>query len=161
MKKYVKWMLLMALLVALLTGCGKSETTAPEKAETPTYKIAWNVDRDLYMDDEGNSIRKISGDYYRLRFALDGGQSDLLFSDRSLVYEADSMKIMGLAIKEDGVVTDVVSLDEFTGGIGLMNYCVTEVTENTVTCSLVMTGTSPKITYTYGDKGAVSAIIPI
>ena len=176
MKKYVKWMFLALALVVtvLVTGCTQDETestTIPDmtitqdqqieisdqQITTPisSYKIGWNIDRDLYTDDEGNSIRKQSGQFYRLRFAIDGGQSDLLFESKELVSLADSMKIMGLVVNDDGIVTDVVSVDEFTGGIGLMNYCVTEVTENTVTCKLLMSGLSPQITYTFNEDTLV------
>lgn len=157
MKKHLKWIIpvvviLAALIVAaVLLWPEAQQAPVQQPAAAPEITMAWNVDREDYVDDEGNSFRKRSGDYYRLRFAVDGGQRELLFADESLARQADSMDIMGLEIGEDGIVTNVLSVDDFTGGTGPQNYCVTDVTENTVTCCVVMSGQGPSITYTYDE----------
>lgn len=157
MKKHLKWIIPLAVVLAALIVCAVLlfKEAPQQTASVQQLKIGWNVERDANVDENGNSTRVPSGDYYRLRFAIDGEQVDLLFESYDLVYLADSMDFMGLEINSDGVVTQVVPVGQFTGGIALENYYITEVTENSVTCSLLMSGQSPTITFPINANTAV------
>ncbi len=148
-KKPIKWIILaIALVVAAigvalaLTVFGGNSGTQSTPQTTPTeptlpqpsneIKLCWNVDREDWLDDKGNNMRVRVGEYYRLRFAVDGEQKDFFFENFALVEKADDMLFMGLVADENDVVKEVLDVHEFTGGLTAYEYYVKEVGETEI-----------------------------
>jgi len=148
-KKPIKWIVLavalvvvaigVALALTVFSGNNGTQSTSQTNPTDPTLpqtggeiKICWNVDREDWLDDKGNNMRVRAGEYYRLRFAVDGEQKDFFFENFALVEKADSMLFMGLMADENNVVKEVLDVHEFTGGLTAYEYYVQEVGETEI-----------------------------
>ena len=132
MKKRILWIF---ILVLLLAGCGKQQETLPPAVETAEQvQIYWNVDYFNYQPETGLTRLK-NGDYYRATFAVNGEQVDLFFDNYATLEYADTMQYMGLVVDENNVVTQVLKIDEFTGGLACLNAYVDRIDGNEVLCN--------------------------
>ena len=112
--------LLSALLVVVLSACTGTEpapTTEPSVSSDVVEKaeLYWNIDRALYdgKSEAGMSSRKIGSDgYYHIRFFKDGQTVELLATDKAMVNNIEVRDLMGIVTDEDGVITDVVPLEQ-------------------------------------------------
>ena len=112
--------LLSALLVVVLSACTGTEpapTTEPSVSSDVVEKaeLYWNIDRALYdgKSEAGMSSRKIGSDgYYHIRFFKDGQTVELLATDKAMVNNVEVRDLMGIVTDENGVITEVVPLEQ-------------------------------------------------
>lgn len=159
MKKHMKWILPALALVLVLGGVaialfagvfGGNEPAAPADTE---MKIYWNVDRQLYVD--GTKTRSAKNGKFFAPMAVDGEQVDMFFDSVLLLQEADTLDMMGLVTDEQGIVVDVVDVREFTGGLAVRNFFVTELTENTIQCNSLQNLSGFDMTLYYDENTQV------
>lgn len=139
MKKHLKWIIPVAVLVvaaAVVLGVlflgGKDGQTADSAGG---YKIAWNVDGTVYIGEDGLTTRIKGGDNYRARFAVDGEQIDLFFTDTASMSLADTHPFVAVKYDENYVVTDVKDVLDVTGGLGAWNYYIESVSDTEILCN--------------------------
>lgn len=127
-------------LALVLTMCGgkkddNSGNTEPV-AGSDEYTLFWNVDRKLYagMDATGMSSREPNPDtgYYQVLFAMEGRQGQRRVAERRVINKIDNMDLMGLVLDENGIVVDVKSVEEITGGYAVNKFYVESVDGNTI-----------------------------
>lgn len=118
MKKLISVVLILILAFSLCAcdPANPTDTTGGTGA-TAAYELYWNVDGKDYevSQDVGSTGREPDADgYYHVLFAKDGEQVDLRVVDRRLVNRIDGMNpaLMGLKFDENGIVVDLVSLDD-------------------------------------------------
>jgi len=131
----------LAIVLALvLTMCGgnkddNSGNTEPV-AGADDYILFWNVDRKIYagMDATGMSSREPNPDtgYYQVLFAMEGRQGQRRVAERRVINKIDNMDLMGLVLDENGIVVDVKSVEEITGGYAVNKFYVESVDGNTI-----------------------------
>ena len=136
MKKLLKVLVLTvalaALVCGLLIGCDKQDETAV----SDEYKIGWNTDGTAYYNvNEAVTNRMRSGEYYRARFAVDGEQIDLFFTDVAAMTVADKYTFVALKYDENNVVTECRPVTDVTGGLGAWNYHIESVTDTEIVCN--------------------------
>lgn len=145
-KKSTKWILLAAglvvllalagLLIVMFTGGQGAQTDPTGTGEVAT--LYWNIDRDQYAgkSEAGLSSREKGDDgYYHIMFAVDGEQVEYKTSDTKIVNRIDNQKVMGLAFDDAGLITDVLEVDEITGGIIADEFYIQEVIDGVAVCN--------------------------
>ena len=126
MKKYIKWFLLLALVVTLLAGCGKTEQTAAPAAPAD-IEIYYNVNGSDYRgepvvtpvrraDDEGR---------YFMQFAGNGEQQRFQVAEEVITGGIDMHDWVGLVFDENGIVTKFYPIEKCSGGYFCRRYYVT------------------------------------
>jgi len=109
---------LLALVLTQCVGGNPAATTDPNatgSTEVPTYQLYWNVDRAEYdgKSEAGMSSRMPESDgYFHVRFILDGEEVVLKVADRKLINAIDVKDLMGLEFDENGIVVNVLDLDD-------------------------------------------------
>jgi len=138
-----KWLLLIAgvvvlvaALVLVLTMCGgNSDKENPDASyEIPT--LYWNLDKKLYagMSEAGTSGREPGEDgLYHVRFVVDGGVKEFACKDKRLIDKIDIYSVMGLTLDADGLIVDVLNVDDISGGIIANEFYVSKVEGDTIT----------------------------
>ena len=113
--------ILAALLGVLLTQCtpgGGGASTPETTAAKPVIENAdlyWNVDRALYdgMSEGGMSSRRPESDgYFHVRFFKDGEFVELKVENRTIVNKLEVRDLMGLVFDDNGVVIDVIPIED-------------------------------------------------
>ena len=115
--------ILAALLGLLLTQCvGGGEATQSTPAQTVAnlgeaehYDLYWNLDRALYdgKSEAGMSSRKPESDgFFHVRFFKDGEIIELKVADRKTVNAIEVNDLMGLEFDSNGIIVDIISLDD-------------------------------------------------
>lgn len=160
-KKSKLWLAIVAVVavvgiavgaVLLAFGGGEEQTSATQPTQTQAtepqeqeMKLYYNVERKDYMAKDMVRVASAEG-MYRMRFAVDGEQLDLMAVDRSVMQKIDSMDVMGLVFNVDGYIVDAIHVDEFTGGFAVKGYYVTAVEGDKITTNASGTGTGlPKV----------------
>ena len=113
----------------------QKEQQQPDATYTELY---WNVERMEYVGKglSGSSGRIPGRDgMYNVRFAVQGTQRVLPVADKALVDRIDMKDLMGLVFDENGVVTDVLDVEECTGGYAANRYYVEKIDGDVVTCN--------------------------
>ena len=138
-----KWLLLIAgvvvlvaALVLVLTMCGgdKGKDDPDASYEIPT--LYWNLDKKLYagMSEAGTSGREPGEDgLYHVRFVVDGGVKEFACKDKRLIDKIDIYSVMGLTLDADGLIVDVINVDDISGGIIANEFYVSKVEGDTIT----------------------------
>ncbi|MBQ8802810.1 MAG: hypothetical protein IJZ53_04155 [Tyzzerella sp.] len=124
--------MVVSIVAAVIVKMNKPE---PVMAETGV-ELYWNIDRDEFVGDSsaGVSSRERAEDgFYKVRFAVGGEQVEYNVEKARLMHEIDKMDIMGLAIDEEGTITDVFDPEEITGGEVASMYYVVIGNENNIT----------------------------
>ena len=118
MLKRIFTMLLGLLLLFSLTSCrekkqsaGKSDDSTAVSSEEP-FRIYLNSDCKTYYDPEtGTSTRRPDKNgLYHLSLILDGDRVELSCASRTLVTLIDLWPMIGLAVDEDGQISDVIPI---------------------------------------------------
>ena len=148
MKKYVFLFLIFALVLLVAAGCGSKK--APEEVTSAVY---WNVDRVAYLS--GASVRLPRDGYYMIRMAVDGKQVDVPVKDLEMVRLIDTMEVMGFVFDEEGIVTDVLRIEEFFGDIPVEDYYVTDFSQEYITVSSVAGGRGYSHTFQLGSNTVI------
>lgn len=114
--------ILAGLLALVLTQCvgGQEDATTPTTtvATEPSNELAlyWNVDRHNFevVDDSLDTTgRKPADDgFYHVVFAKDGELIEFKVKERKIVRMIDGQDLMGLVFDADGVVIDIVRIDD-------------------------------------------------
>ncbi len=114
--------ILAGLLALVLTQCvgGQGEATNPTTtvATEPSneYALYWNVDRHNFevVDDSLDTTgRKPADDgFYHVVFAKDGELIELKVKERKIVRMIDGQDLMGLVFDSEGVIIDIVRIDD-------------------------------------------------
>ena len=138
-KMSFRWLLCMAAIVALclgilLVGCGKKEeaSTAEESNHVQLY---WNVDRMEYVagNADGTSGRYPRGDgFYYVRLAAGGEQKDYMVEDYAVVNRIELVDCFMPIFDDRGVIVDIKTVGECTGGYVAPALYVKSVDGNTV-----------------------------
>lgn len=137
-KGWIKWLIIgiAALLVAggVLLAVMLLGQNDEGNAVGCDGRIYINVDRASYF---GTDMPRYANDdgTYTVQFAVDGEQVRLTVKDITTVNHIDSREIMGLSFDEDGVVTGVVDIEEFTGGYAVKNMYAEAVNGNEILCN--------------------------
>ena len=110
-------------------------------------KIYWNIDRLVYygQGQGGASGRELSTEdgYYHVLFCVDGRPSERKIRSLTVVNKIDNNDAMGLVVDEKTRnITDIVPIDEISGGFLFRKMYVKEVkgTEITVNSSATFMG---------------------
>lgn len=120
MKKLISVVLILILAVSLC-ACDPADPADSTGKSGPAaaYELYWNADGRDYKVESGEEVgstgREPDADgYYHVLFAKDGEQVDLRVVDRRLVNRIDGMNpaLMGLKFDDNGIVVDLVSLDD-------------------------------------------------
>ncbi len=160
-KKSKLWLAIVAIVavigvavgaVLLAFGGGEEQTSATQPTQTQAtepqqqeMKLYYNVERKDYQSQDRVRSANSEG-MYRMRFAVDGEQVDLMAVDRAVMQKIDAMDVMGLVFNTDGYIVDAIHIDEFTGGFAVKGYYVTAVEGNKITTNASGTGTGlPKV----------------
>ena len=129
MKKTLKWLIpviaavgLAVAAILILPGLLKGN-----KAPEQTMKVYWNVERLQYVGTDRMRMKR--NGYYHATFATEGKQVDMLFEKQGMMEYADSLEFMGLVADEENVVSQVVDVSEFTGGVGAYKLYVDTVSD--------------------------------
>lgn len=142
MKKHLLWIIpaclvvigIAAGLLAVLLGGQKT----PDQQEVI---VVWNVEKDEYWSDTlKSSTRMRSGDYYRVRFAVDGKQVDYFVDSYELVNIIDSQKFVGIRADENNLITEVLKPHKVGGGLAVYQFYVIEIQEELLICNNVASG---------------------
>ncbi len=110
-----------AVVGAILLFGGKGPT-GPVGGRPDLY---WNLDKEFYTKDSesGLSTREAGEDgVFRVRFAYNGEQVELPVADKQLVNFIDTMDIMGLVKDSDGVVVDVIAVEDIATPVAQNAY---------------------------------------
>ena len=146
------------LLISLAGGTkekdGPAETTAAAAADD--YILYWNVERSLYagQDATGMSSREPNPDtgYFQVLFAMEGRQGIRRVKERKIVNKIDNMDLMGLVLDENGIIADVQSIEEITGGYAVNKFFVQGINDNVVTVNSSNTMQGMEVEITLTDK---------
>lgn len=137
-KCWVKWLVIALAAVLVIGGAATAAVLLwPQEQVSEAGcdgKIYINVDRYSYFGQEMPRYANEDGTYSML-FAVDGEQVRLTVQDATVMRHADSREIMGLCFDENGIVTDVVEIDEFTGGYAVKHAFAQELNGNQVLCN--------------------------
>ena len=153
MKKYLKSILLFVAAVVMLSACGKKQDPAAEAPQQQQMKVYWNVERVTYEHDWFGETRRAANEgQYRIRFAVDGQQIDLYTDRPDVAAEIDNKFFMGLVLDERGFITDVVDVEEFTGGTAYVDYYVESYTDTELTVNCTANLRGPRVTYAIDEK---------
>lgn len=127
-------LLVAAALAAFVFGF--REKAAEQIPETAT--LYWNVERMDYVgkSPDGNSGRFARSDgMYYARLASNGQQADYAFASKDLINKLDQLDVVGLKFDEDGVVVDVLNINQCTGGLVANVLYIQEIKGNTLICN--------------------------
>ncbi len=141
MKKYLKWIIaggcgLLAaiglLLGFLLGGCDQLGSGNYENTE-----LYWNIDGTDYLGVPGKvPMRRLGEDgLYTLKFAVNGSQERIKVHPDALAKGIDVLDVMNLVFDDNGVVVDIRTVDECTGGYFAKKFYVEEINGTTVICN--------------------------
>ena len=122
-KMSIRWLLCLAAVVVLclgvvLIGCGKKDD-APAAEDNNHVRLYWNVDRMDYVagNADGTSGRYPRGDgYYYVRLAAGGEQKDYMVEDYAVVNRMELIDCFMPIFDENGVIVDIKTVNECTGG---------------------------------------------
>ena len=148
MKKALKWILLVLVLclaVCAFAGCKETQQQQQE------IKLYWNVDKFVYAPQASLRIPRDDG-YYYMRMACEGEQLDVAVADLLTVDFMDTMEVMGLQVNENGVVTQVLRVEELGYSIAVEDYYVEVFTDSEMTVNSL--GTFGGLSRTFDISGA-------
>lgn len=175
-KKLLRHVLLMSLMLTICivtTACAFQKNPDATVYSEPTevtgkteerveeeVTLYFNVDREEYEGKgvDGVTSREKDPDTgcYQIMFAGKGQVSFMRVAKRRIVNKIDNQDVMALVQDEKGVVTDIITVDECTGGYymtGKQMY-VSAVSENVLTLygNSGMLGSSYELEYTADTK---------
>ena len=146
-------LLVLAVLTALgLMGC-KDQSASPQKADTKTDTLYWNVEKYTYSTI--GQTRFPREDYYYVRFLVDGEQVDIPVADEALVKYIDTMEVMGLRMNKEGVVEEVLTPQQMGYTIVAEDDYVQSVDGLTIQCNTTGAGTGLPKTLTLTDTAPI------
>ena len=146
-------LLVLAVLTALgLMGC-KDQSASPQKADTKTDTLYWNVEKYTYSTI--GQTRFPREDYYYVRFLVDGEQIDIPVADEALVKYIDTMEVMGLRMNKEGVVEEVLTPQQMGYTIVAEDDYVQSVDGLTIQCNTTGAGTGLPKTLTLTDTAPI------
>ena len=154
MKRPLLMFLLLILLLAtavMLLSCGKEKIEEPQ-----AQKLYWNVEKYIYSDKDMTRVAR-EGTYY-VRFAVDGKQVDLPIVDLQTVNYIDTLEVMGLTLDENGVVVEVLPVEQMGLSIAAEDYYVKSFTEDSLVCNSMGNGKGLAKTLPMNDKTQVYSI---
>ena len=121
-KKLLALACVLVLLVCGLAACksepGAATTAAPlatEPAQVLPLEVYWNLDQELYdgKSEAGMSSRMPESDgYFHVRMFKDGQTLEVKVADRRVINHLDTLTMMGLEFDENGIVVDVIPVEE-------------------------------------------------
>lgn len=165
-KKGLKWILLIAgvLVLAAAVGLGlwfwlgnQEETTAEENHVT----VYWNVDRADYVaaNSDGTSGRYPRSDgYYYVRLAANGEQKDYMVESYNVVNKMDLQDCFCPVFDENGIIVDIRTINDSTGGLLAPALYVKSVDGSTVVGNTQGTFLGVDITFEIDEETEVYSI---
>ena len=114
--------ILAVVLILLLPRCSgeapsatTGTTAATEAVSDNAYTLYWNLDRAEYdgKSEGGMSSREMEDDgLFHIRMFCDGQELILKTASRKVVNELDTEDLMGLVFDEEGLIADVLPLEQ-------------------------------------------------
>ena len=132
--------LLLAAAAALLWGL---DIFPGAGKESHSGKLYWNIDGETFVNDSASGLtsrRKTNG-FFNVRFFTDGKIEEYKVTDPRLMIKIDRLYLMGLVFDEEGIVTDVVDLENVCGGEIASYFYVMKVEGNKITANSMDNGT--------------------
>lgn len=129
--------IVLTLVLTMCTGnSGDNSGDTGPATDTEEYILYWNVDRELYAgkDATGMSSREPNPDtgYFQVLFAMEGRQGQRRVAERRVINKIDNLDLMGIVLDDDGIIVDVKTVEEITGGYAVNKFYVESVDGNTV-----------------------------
>ena len=139
----LRWLLCLAVIMALcvgtlLVGCKPKEAEKPAAADDSHVQLYWNVDRMEYVagNADGTSGRYPRGDgFYYVRLAAGGEQKDYQVEDYAVVNRMELIDCFVPVFDDRGVIVDIKTVDECTGGYLAPKLYVSAVDGNKITAN--------------------------
>jgi len=139
-KMSIRWLLCLAAILVLclgvvLIGCGKKDGQPAAAEDGNHVQLYWNVDRMDYVagNADGTSGRYPRGDgYYYVRLAAGGEQKDYMVADYNVVNRMELIDYFMPIFDENGIIVDIKTAEECTGGYVAPALYVKSVSGNTV-----------------------------
>lgn len=160
--KLVKILLLVGLVTVLLAaGLLLTSCKSDENAGQNHVTIYWNVDRLDYVaaNTDGTSGRMPRGDgYYYVRLAANGEQEEYKVESYDVVNKIDLLDYCGLKFNEDGVITEVIPINDCTGGLVAPALYVSKVEGNKITANTQGTFLGVDMTFEIDEETEVYSI---
>lgn len=121
-----------------------------------SQSLFWNIDKDeyAYKSPSGSSSRQADKDdnYYHILFASDGRQVTRRAKDKAVVDKIDDLDVMGLTFDSNGIITDVIPIEDFFGDYLYYDYYVTKAEDKTVTLNSSYRGIGMETEITLNSK---------
>lgn len=166
MRHFLLFLLVMTICItsvacALKDNSGTISATEPtEVMEEEDVVLYFNVDRDEYAGKGADGLTGRTKDpdtgYYHISFASNGRVSARRVLNMSLATKIDNQDVMALVLNEDGIVSDIITVDECAGGyfMGGKRLYVSAVDGNVLTVygNSGMYGSSYTLEYTADTK---------
>lgn len=160
----------LALLLTQCTDLFGGDTTEPSKGSSsePTKTtdeenviLYWNVDRALYAGQAEDGLTSRSKDkdtgYYHVNLSAIGRISAHRALDRKVANEIDGQDVMGIVLNDDGVIIDILTVEECAGGYGLNGFktYVSEVNGFNITTNASKELTGMSFSFSINEKTKV------
>lgn len=120
MKKSLCYFIIFIILLAFCACDPALPNTAGQASVSPIY---WNVDRMQASDPAGTPDEN---GVYTFRFVSDGKLISLKAADAQIAKEVGARDAMGLSLDANGLITDVVNIEQIAAGIN-ENYHILKI----------------------------------
>ena len=130
---------LLAAVAALLWALGVFDSVGKDAYPSKLY---WNIDGEDFVNDSASGLtsrRKIKG-FFNVRFFVDGKIEEYQVTDPRLMIKIDRHYLMGLVFNEEGVITDILDVEDVCGGEIASYFYVMKVEGNQITANSMDSG---------------------
>lgn len=112
-----KMLVLIFTLVAVAAVCFAGCQTEPQETQPPVMDAYWNMNGAEYNNNGVSSRKPESDGTYKIMTFYQKKAVTLKVADKVLVDKIDSMRIFGVTLNEEGVVTAVKTVEDMGGKI--------------------------------------------
>ena len=152
--------LLLGSVAAVLVSLGVFDGVGGEAQ--PQSKLYWNIDGKAYVAESASGLtsrRKIGG-FFDVRFFVDGEIVTHKVSDPRLIIRVDRLDLMGLVFDEEGIVSDILNLEDITGGEMASYFYVMSVDGNKVVANSMDSGSGITEEFEIPESAKIYLVTP-